>query len=51
MRTVIFLGLIYIGDSINTEQVTSDALTTMFSIILGIAMVFDVGEFFKKMTK
>ncbi len=50
MRTVIFLGLLYIGDCINPKfnNSLSDRAIGFFAIILLIAMIMDVVDFFTK---
>ena len=48
MRTVIFIGLIFIANSINSE-IISDFDWNCITIIVGIAIVMDIFEFLKKM--
>lgn len=48
MRTVIFLGLLYIGNCINPtySKTLSEVTIEFFAIIIVIAMIMDLVDFF-----
>jgi len=56
MRTVIFLGLIYVGDmvgrlSVLEVETASDSVVMLMAWIFVIAAIMDVVEFFHNLAK
>ena len=51
MRTVILLGLIIIANAIGTETPYTDEVVGFMAVVLIVAMVMDVFEFFTEVTK
>jgi len=45
MRTVIFLGAIYMASAINTNMVSGDTVVTFMAIVLVFAVFMDIIEF------
>ena len=50
MRTVIFLGLLYIGDAIGEPAYITEGniAVTVYAIVLFVVAIMDVADFFTK---
>ena len=51
MRTVILLGLLFIGDQINSTAHHSETKIAVFATVLIVAVVMDIYEFSKNVNK
>ena len=53
MRSVIFLGLVFIGSQIGKSNGVeiSETTATFFSCFLAVAIVMDIGEFFDNLKR
>ena len=50
MRTVIFMGLLYIGDAIRetVSSTYSRGVIALFATVLLVSMIMDIGDFLKR---